>query len=165
MKKIIYLLFGIIFFASCEKDDICEAETATTPRIIIEFYDTAPTPSLKKIANLKVIGEGMTDFYLFKDVSKIQLPLKTAFDITKYRFIINSDNAATQNEDEIEFHYTRKDIFISRACGFKTLFYLDATSPFTKTDASINDGFWIQNIIVTTSNIETENETHINIFY
>ena len=165
MKKIFYCLLLLASFSSCEKDDICDAATATTPRIIIEFYSTDATPVLKKVTNLKVTGDGMTDFFLFNDVSKIQLPLKTTSDVTKFSLIMNSTNTATQNEDFLEFNYTRNDVFVSRACGFKTLFYFDATTPYSLTDSGLNDGIWIQNSTVITSNIETENETHIKIYY
>ena len=36
MKKIL-LLLAFIALSSCEKDDICDATTITTPRLIIEF--------------------------------------------------------------------------------------------------------------------------------
>ena len=61
MKKIFYFLLLLASFSSCEKDDICDAATATTPRIIIEFYSTDATPVLKKVTNLKVTGDGMKD--------------------------------------------------------------------------------------------------------
>ena len=36
MKKIILLLFVIaLSFSGCEKDDICDADTVTTPRLVI----------------------------------------------------------------------------------------------------------------------------------
>ena len=34
-----------------------------------------------------------------------------------------------------------------------------------KTDAATPDGFWIQDINIVTTNIETENETHIKIYF
>ena len=52
MKKI-YLLFLIaITFSSCEKDDICDANTPTTPRLIIDFYDATNPTALKNVINL-----------------------------------------------------------------------------------------------------------------
>jgi hypothetical protein len=165
MKRISSLFLILLSFSSCEKDDICDATTATTPGIVIEFYNTATTPVVKNVTNLKVVGEGIANYYLFNNVSKIKLPLKTSADVTKFSFIINSTDSATQNEDLIEFNYTRKNVFISRACGFKTLYYLNATNPLLLTDSVVNDGNWIQNFTIETSNIETENETHIKIYY
>lgn len=165
MKRISSLFLILLSFSSCEKDDICDATTASTPRIVIEFYNTATTPIVRNVTNLKVVGEGIANYYLFNTVSKIKLPLKTSADVTKFSFIINSTDSATQNEDLIELNYTRKNVFISRACGFKTLYYLNATNPLLLTDSVVNDGNWIQNITIETSNIETENETHIKIYY
>jgi hypothetical protein len=54
MKKIILLLFVIVYsFSSCEKDDICDANTVTTARLVISFYDVTNSAILKNVTNLK----------------------------------------------------------------------------------------------------------------
>ena len=56
MKKI-QLLFICLFsisFSSCEKDDICEATTPTTPKLVIEFYDVLNRTVKKNVNNLAV---------------------------------------------------------------------------------------------------------------
>ncbi|MSP84670.1 MAG: hypothetical protein EXR18_02425 [Flavobacteriaceae bacterium] len=166
MKKIfIILLVFSITFSSCEKDDICEETKDTTPKLILEFYDVLNPTVLKNVTNLAIKEVGSTTILPFTEKSKIQLPLKTNEDITKYSLILNSTNISINNEDFLQFNYTRQNIFVSRACGFKTTFYLNSTLPFIKTDPSIPDGYWIQNITVETSNITTENETHIKIYF
>jgi len=166
MKKIfLTVLAGTLSFASCEKDDICDANTPTTPQLVIEFYDNSNPTVLKNVSDLKVTGEGANDVLSFTGVSKIKLPLKTTADITKYQFVINGSDVNTKNEDQIEFDYSRKDEYISRACGFKTLFTLDANTPITLTDGTANDGLWIKNTAVLTSNIINENETHVKIYF
>lgn len=166
MKKLIlFLLVLSISFSSCEKDDICEETTATTPKLIIEFYDILNPTVLKNVTNLKVKEDESTKFLDFTDKSKIQLPLKTNEDSTKYSFVLNSTDVTIDNEDFLEFKYTHQNVFVSRACGFKTIFTLDPTTPYLKSDASTPDGFWIRNITVETSNITTENETHIKIYF
>ena len=152
-------------FSSCEKDDICDATTATTPKLIIEFYDVLHPTVLKNVTNLAVKEVGSTAIIGFVSESKIQLPLKTNEDITKYSLILNSTDLTIDNEDFLQFNYTRQNIFVSRACGYKTIFTLDPTTPFIKTETSTPDGYWIQNITVATSNITTENETHIKIYF
>ncbi len=151
--------------SSCEKDDICDAATATTPKLIIEFYDILNPTVLKKVTNLAVKEVGSTAIIGFVSESKIQLPLKTNEDITKYSLILNSTDVTIDNEDFLQFNYTRQNIFVSRACGYKTIFTLDPTTPYIKTETSTPDGYWIQNITVATSNITTENETHIKIYF
>ena len=141
--KIIQLLFICLLtvtFSSCEKDDICDATTDTTPKLIVEFYDIL-NPSIKKnVTNLAVKELNTTENITFTGVSKIQIPLKTNQDFTKYSFILNSTNANINNEDFLQFNYARQTIFVSRACGFKTNFTLDSTIPFIETDTSIPDG-------------------------
>jgi hypothetical protein len=166
MKKISLILLVLsVIFSSCEKDDICDAATATTPKLIIEFYDIANPTVLKSVTNLAVKEVGSTAILVFNSVSKIQLPLKTNEDITKYSLILNSTDVAIANEDFLQFNYTRQNIYVSRACGYKTIFTLDATTPYIKTDTSTPNRYWIQNITVETSNITTENETHIKIYF
>jgi hypothetical protein len=110
----------------CEKDDICDPTTATTPRLIIDFYSKSNPAELKNVTNLALIAEGQEqDTLKFNEVSRIEVPLRTTGDVTKYRFVMNYNNPALINQDVIEFKYTRTQIFVSRACGFKTLFVLE----------------------------------------
>lgn len=176
MKKIfLSLLFFAFTFSSCEKDDICDPNTATTPRLVIQFYDFANPSVLKNVTNLKVVGGGMTDGIILNasgagdskyqaNGSKIAIPLKTNDVATDFTFTLNSGNSnpALVNVDKIKFNYTKNDIFVSRACGFKTIFILNPTNPYTHTIAADK---WIKYISVEKSNIENENETHIKIFF
>ena len=166
MKKIILLLILLsLSLSSCEKDDICDATTATTPKLILEFYDTLHPTVLKNVTNLAVREINSSEILLFTEKSKIEIPLKTNFNITKFSFILNSTAITIDNEDFLEFNYTRENIFVSRACGFKTIFTLNAITPIIKTEPTIPDGSWIQNTTVETSNITSENETHIKIYF
>jgi hypothetical protein len=92
------------------------------------------------------------------------VPLKTFQDTSILHFIQNGsiDPITDDNLDEITFNYSRKTVFISRACGYKTLFTLNTTNPITVTPDSNN---WIQNVIVSQPNIENEDETHIKIYF
>ncbi len=177
MRKIFLLVLVLaLSFSGCEKDDICDANTPTTPRLVITFYDITIPSLLKNVTNLKVVGTGMTDGIVFNsaatgdekyitNANKISIPLKTNEDTTSYSFILNSGSPALVNEDILKFDYSRENSFVSRACGFKTLFTLDPTNPFTHTDAAVADQKWIKYISVEKSNIVNENETHIKIFF
>jgi Family of unknown function (DUF6452) len=176
MKKILFLLFIAITLSSCEKDDICDANTSTTPRLVIDFYDANDPTELKNVVNLKVIGDGETVPLVLNESgteitkylgngSSVKLPLKTTEDVTKYHLIINSTSTTSSyNEDMLQFDYTRQTIYVSRACGYKVIYDLDPTTPVTKTDAATPDGYWIQDINIQTTNITTENETHIKVY-
>ncbi len=162
MKQLLLLLS--VCFSSCEKDDICDTNTPTTPKVVIEFYDVANPTTLKNVTNLGVIAPGFTNGFGFTAVSKIKVPLKTFQDTSILHFIQNGsiDPTTDDNLDEITFNYTRKTVFVSRACGYKTLFKLNTTNPITVTPDSNN---WIQNVIVSQPNIENEDETHIKIYF
>jgi Family of unknown function (DUF6452) len=167
MKKTLLLLLIAFSFASCEKDDICDEKTSTTPRLIIDFYNVA-TPTVKKnVTKLAVFSEGVTDSITFDAVSTIQLPLKISATNTKYRLVLNNGNTnpLLVNEDVLEFKYSTNTIYVSRACGFKTLFTLDNTNPYTLTDNPIPDLLWMQSIAVLQPNILDENETHLKILF
>lgn len=163
MKRIVVLLLVAISFSGCEKDDICTEET--TPRLIVEFFDISNPSNVKTVLNLKIKGVGQTDdLGTFTGVSKIALPLKMDGISTKYSLILNS-TGTTPNEDFLEFDYTTQNIYVSRACGYKTTFTLNTPNGVVKTDAVVPDSFWIQDINVQTTNITTENETHIKIYF
>ena len=164
MKQLFLLLLLSVFFSSCEKDDICDTNTPTTPKIVIEFYDVANPTTLKNVTNLGVIAPGFTSGFGFTATSKIKVSLKTFEDSSVLYFIQNGsiDPTTDDNLDEITFNYNRKTVFVSRACGYKTLFTLNSTNPITVTPDSNN---WIQNVIVSQPNIENEDETHIKIYF
>ena len=176
MKKILALVMLTAIFSSCEKDDICTDDT--TPRLILEFYDITNNANLKSVVNLKVKAEGASDFIVFNTAlaendpvrylysgNKIQLPLRTDGTTTKYSLILNSMSSANINEDFLEFNYTPENVFVSRACGYKTIFELNNIDGVIKSDITNPENFWIQDYTVLTTNIENENETHIKIYF
>lgn len=162
--------------SSCEPDDICDPTTPTTPRMLIQFYDSSS--KLKNVVNLKVIGDDMDegvvlnptasgDLKYLANGNSILLPLNTEADLVKYQFILNfgNKNILLVNEDNLEFKYTRQNSYVSRACGFKTTFDLDANNPFKLTDKTPPDQMWIKYIIVEKTNITSENETIVKIYF
>jgi len=178
MKKIFTLLLIVLFSISgCEKDDICDANTSTTPRLVITFYSITNSTVLKNVTNLKVIADGMTNGIAFSSATDgsqnvtngttIYIPLKTDANATTYSFILNygSSNTSFINEDKITFNYTHSDVFVSRACGYKTLFTLDPIKPYTQTAVPATNLKWMQYISVDKSNIDNENETHITVYF
>lgn len=165
MKKIILLLFIAISFSSCEKDDVCADDT--TPKLVIDFFDISNPSNPKNFINLKVTAVGQTEpFGTFTSGNTIVIPLRISENSTKYSFILNSNDTVNLNEDFLEFNYTTQNIFVSRACGYKTIFEFnnDGTGVI-KTDAAIPDGIWMQNVMKVTNSITTENETHLKIYF
>lgn len=168
MKKILFGLFTLLFAFSiwnCEKDDICEDGTPTTPKLIIEFYDNSSPTNKKTVTDLKVTADGMTTSLEYNAVSKIVLPLKTDANLVNYNLVFDSKNAdvTLQNEDKIAINYSRKDVYISRACGFKTIYNLNANPNGMVLTPDANN--WIKEITIQKFTIENENETHVKIFF
>jgi hypothetical protein len=178
MKKIILLLSIVFAFSGCEKDDICDANTPTTPRLVIECYEFgAISPIKKSLTKLKAIGLGMTDGVIFNSTAtdenkylsndnKIMLPLRTTSNIseetTSYNLILNSGVVGSENIDVINVKYIQNTLFVSRACGYKTLFNLTNTT----TDFLVPDSNnWIKVIQIVKSNLENENEIHVKIYF
>ena len=176
MKKIVFITLSLLLslsFWNCEKDDICAEGTPVTPRLIIEFYDAANPTVLKNVTNLRVQGLGAANPLVFNENfeetnprrfltngNKIAIPLKTFTNISEFDFILNSGDIS-ENTDAITFTYDKDEIYISRACGYKTIFTLTENNP---TIFPVS-GYWIQNIEVVQPNIETENEVHVKIYF
>ncbi|WP_291108687.1 DUF6452 family protein [Flavobacterium sp. UBA6195] len=167
MKKIVFITLSLLLavsFWNCEKDDICAEGTPVTPRVIIEFYEAANPTVLKNVTNLGVIEPTFSEGKPFNNVSKIEVPLRTTADVTTLNFIENGSDTDSSNDniDAITFNYERVDEYISRACGFKTLFYFNDTNPI---ELTVDGNNWIQSIEVLQPNIETENEVHVKIYF
>lgn len=176
MKKFqnifVALLIAVSFFG-CEKDDICASTTPTTPRLIIEFYDFSNSSVLKSVTNLKAQAVGKPQAIIFDETAgdparfrftgtKISLPLDIAQETISYTLINNSDstNPLVYNEDVVTFNYARREIYVSRACGYKTNFVLDNI-----TEAGSPDEQWIRDITIETPNVDNEADVHVKIFF
>lgn len=164
MKKILLIVLIAFSFSGCEKDDICDATTPTTPRITIEFYDFANPLTLKNVTNLGVFSPPLTTGFSTNATSKISIPLNTATETTSYDFVQNGSDDITTNDntDTVTFNYTTNTVYVSRACGYKKTFDLTNTNLDLLTSDTNN---WIKNIIITKPNIVNENETHIKIYF
>lgn len=164
MKKIAFIALSLLVavsFWNCEKDDICAEGTPVTPRVIIEFFDAADPETPKNVTNLGVIASGFTEGFAFNGTNKIEVPLRTNVDTTDLDFVLNGADNDPANDETITltFNYERSNVFISRACGYKTIFNLTEVLP--------NDfsGTWISNLTIEQPNIINENETHIKIYF
>lgn len=172
------MFFAAFAFSGCEKDDICDANTPTTPRLVIEFYNINSPDLTKRVTNLKVIGEGMEEGIVFNEnaideskyranTTSISIPLKTTEDTCAYSFILNdgSANEAIINEDVLTFTYSRTNEYVSRACGFKTVYQLNSATPIAREDGPGRDGIWMQFVNLEDPYIENENEVHVKVYF
>lgn len=164
MKKIAFIALSLLVavsFWNCEKDDICAEGTPVTPRVIIEFFDAADPETPKNVTNLGVIASGFTEGFAFNGTNKIEVLLRTNVDTTDLDFVLNGADNDPANDETITltFNYERSNVFISRACGYKTIFNLTNVLPNDFT------GTWISNLTIEQPNIINENETHIKIYF
>lgn len=176
--KYIAILFGVITIVSmgCEPDDICPESTATTPKIIISFYDVSIPEDKKNVFKFRIQGVDndipLTDYNIVT-ADSIALPLKT--DNTTTQFKLHSeyvyddndtpddtgDDTVEGNEDIITINYSTKEVYVSRACGYKTIFENvtltiepDADN-WIKSKESLNDN----------QSVEDETSAHFKLFH
>ncbi|WP_338409141.1 DUF6452 family protein [uncultured Flavobacterium sp.] len=165
MKKyilIILILLMSFLLLKCEKDDICSGDTLTSPRLIIEFYDYNNPTELSQITYLGIADPTFVSGYSFNSLSRIAIPLRSNQDTTTLNFVLNGSDDDTTNDvlDTVTFNYTRKNTYISRACGYKTTYVLNDTDGLVVPTTN-----WIKSIEIIDSNIENENETHVKIYF
>ncbi|WP_295986695.1 DUF6452 family protein [uncultured Algibacter sp.] len=178
MKYYKVLIIPILLIAmlsiSCERDDICPDATPTTPRLIIDLLDALNPGTKKNVFDLVVIGVDNDDFlpdYIFQDTDDLILPLRTDDNTTEYILIKeasvndngtpndNTDDFVDGNQDRITLNYSREEVFVSRACGFKTIF-----KNVTLTIVQDGDNWMLSREPLTDNqSVEDETTTHFNI--
>ena len=166
MKKYIYLLLIVMF--GCEKDDICPETTQTTPRLVIEFYDLTSPDELLQVPGLFALGLGAEDTEvpinneIVTTRSSIALPLKT--DAIETEFILYKsydivDGEVIGNPDRIKVTYDSENVYVSRACGYKTTFDVQTFAITTDSDQ------WMIGSEILITEITNENDIHVKILH
>ena len=165
MKKILALILLVIVITNCERDDICPETTATTPKLIIRFYDiTAQTETLR-VLGLQIQGVDSEDIYQSAfSTDSVPLPLKTYDNITSFKlhkeYIDDGNGNISGNEDIINIQYSPEEVYVSRACGYKTI--------YNNVELSVEDDGdnWIELIqIENPLTVDNETEAHVKIFH
>ena len=119
---------------------------------------------------MSVSAEGHSEYLVYdKTIDSIVLPLKlealntlntTRFILTRDADYDEDDDPNTvSNTDIIEVNYTPELIYVSRACGYKSVF--NNVSATRNTDSSN----WIVGMEVINDTIKNEDAAHINIFH
>ena len=153
MIKHLHFLILILFFLSCEKDDICIEGSENTNRVTIGFIDNeSKNPTginlsfIKGINNDSIISEGFSG-------AELKLPLMVNSNQTKY--ILEQNEV---RDTLIIFHQT-SHLYLNRSCGFKSNFLI-------KSDTEIIKGSgWIREISIVQDSIFNEEKTNIFIHY
>jgi hypothetical protein len=172
MKRLIasiaVLLVLTTYLLSCEKDDICADGTPTTPGLVVEFYMKGEGTDIPKGAsNFKYWVPGFEETLgTESEVNKITLPLRT--DQDEITWALQYNEGTKSNTDLLTIKYTRKNIYVSRACGYKTTFTLipetggNPNPSVTDVDGKL---FIEGDPVVITPNIENQNEAHVKIYF
>lgn len=163
MNRFKYFKFILIFLIvnGCTRDDICSEVTPTTPLLIINFKDIANPLIAKSVSGLTIETDYDPSVLLLSGVTtdSIAIPLQTSLDNTRYRFIINTGET-DELIDVYEFNYVRENIYLNRACGFKTIY-----NALSAIEDDIGPIDWIINLEVLNTTVENENQAHITIFH
>lgn len=155
--------------SNCERDDICAASTPTTPNVNVTFFDISLEDTEKVVNGLRVAAEGIEKPIDLSSNSRLSLPLlfneenvptTTRFLVTRDSQLDNDDDDTTNsNTDIIELQFTPQFVYVSRACGYKSIF--ENLSVRIIGDESN----WILNSEVLNPTVENEDEVHINLFH
>ena len=153
MIKHLHFLVLILFFLSCEKDDICIEGSENTNRVTIGFIDNeSKNPTginlsfIKGVNNDSIISEGFSG-------AELKLPLMVNSNQTEY--------ILEQNEIRdtlIIFHQTKHQ-YLNRSCGFKSNFLIKSDTKIIK------ESGWIREISIVQDSIFNEEKTNIFIHY
>lgn len=136
-------------FSACEKDDICLLDT--TPNLIIVFKDKDAVETKKSVSSLTVWVQDKDSIIVEQNLDSIAIPMDLNNDLTRYHF------ANSLSTDDVTFVYSRTDEFVSRSCGYKTLFSnLDIVNPTNN---------WISSYEIQNTSVENENTTHITFYH
>ena len=167
--KITTFLFFLIalLFISCEKDDICGEGTPTTPQLIVRFYDANAPEETKPVTDMLVYGlNDLSETVFFNSIAlsttdSITVPLRTGSDVTRLVFHKDLDTSdfQTGNLDVIATNYEREDVYVSRACGFKTIF-----NNF-QTNLEIDPNNWIVSVEIVVTTVENQTSAHVKIYH
>ena len=166
-KYLKFLLIPILFIPqfSCERDEICLEDI--TPKLIIRFHNNDIRTEIKSVFNLSVNIEGIDGDYTNETITavtdSIAIPLKVTENITRFILTIpgDEDDGTEVNLDTITVIYTQEDVFISRSCGYKTIFNE------TKAGLIDDDDNWIKDLETKTDpqQIIDENAAHVKIYH
>lgn len=150
----------------CEKDDICAESTPTTPSLIIRFYDFYNPSELKAAEDLNVFGidnSGNTFDIIGQTTlttDSLALPLPTNLNAASFRLYLGYlDEETIGNGDDLLTEFQTEDLFVSRACGFKT-FYSELSME-TQTDSDN----WILSTEVIYTEINNTIHAHVKIYH
>ena len=162
IQKITLLLFTTLFLWGCTRDDICPDDTQTTPLLVIKFMDISNPTQVKAVDNLRITlaNTSQTEVVPATTDTLYKIPLNPIATSVNYNFTKGYEGTEP-NTDAFNITYQRgADIYINRACGFRTSF-IDI-DPTIQAEGSAN---WMLGNTINNTTVENEDITHITIFH
>lgn len=177
MKKTFTIsILLLTLLLSCERDDICPEDKPTTPRLVIDFKSVINPESSENVFSFRAEDannpENVLSSYDDVTASQVILPLKTTEDSTQFALYENygeiddndtpdddTDDIQLANKDIITITYARENVYVSRACGYKTIF----KNVVITIENDIDNWLQIVDPINDNTTIEDETATHFNI--
>ena len=163
-KSLIIILL-LIVIPGCESDEICLEDI--TPKLIIRFYNNDIQSEVKSVLRLKVQIDGVDGEYTNETISlltdSIAIPLLVSENETRFILTLQGDESSgtEDNIDTISVVYDQQDIFVSRSCGYKTV--------FNNADPSVtnDDDNWIKSLEAQNDPLEIidEKKAHVKIYH
>ena len=166
MKRFLAVLLTLCaLLGSCERDEICLEDI--TPKLVIRFSDIDEPSEFKPVLRLEVAIEGIEGVYEDESITlstdSIAIPLKVTEAKTRYILTLkgNEDEGIPDNIDTLDISYTMEDIFVSRSCGYKSVFY------GLQSEIIQDDDNWIKDLSTRTDpqDVTTETRYHVKIFH
>ena len=158
LKTYILALATLLVYSSCEKDDVCVENDSVYVNLV--FYDVEDGSTAKSVSGFSLLdlNGDIVRNYDNTTVASIALVLPTSQ--SSYDLILQKrtevDGLTINSNDTLNFSYTSKATYVSRACGYIR----------TYTDLSIDStSNWISGVIVNTPEINSNNEEHVAILH
>ena len=153
MIKHLHFLVLILFFLSCEKDDICIEGSDNTNRVTIGFIDDESKNP--KGINLSFIKGVNNDSIISEEFSGAELKLPLMVNSNQTKYILEQNEV---RDTLIIFHQTNH-LYLNRSCGFKSNFLIKSETEIIK------ESGWIREISIVQDSIFNEEKTNIFIHY
>ncbi len=160
MKSKIFILLVIIIplLFSC-KDSPCDVNTSSLLQVGFYAY---PRKAVKPdtLDTLSIYGMGKTGYFLYKDSSSSSIYLPLSMNVNSSSFIIYSiikrKGISDSLTDTLTLNYNRHLQYISKECGFATIFKI--------TNVNVTRHFF-DSLSVTNTTVTTSYGENIRIFF
>lgn len=148
-KPLIIILILCLAFTGCERDIICIDDT--TPFLVLTFNDYENQGAAKTLEIDSIKIKGLQPYITDQKLDSLAIPLDLNENFTNYQ--IWSDGVL----DEMKVTYERKDIYVGRSCGYKTI--------FENFELESNTTNWIKSIEINNTTIDNDTTSAITIFH